>query len=418
MMDIRADAYALADDLVDLRRRIHAEPEIGLQLPRTQEKVLASLAGLPLEITLGENTTSVVAILRGNAADRAPIGSSPVVLLRGDMDALPIQEQTGLDFASTFDGVMHACGHDLHTAMLVGSAHVLAQHRDQLSGDVVFMFQPGEECADGARIMIEEGVLDAAGRRADAAFALHVFSGRIPNGGFVTKPGTVLSAADILKVQVHGLGGHGSSPYLAKDPIVASAEMILALQTMVTRTFDPFDPVVISVGHVEAGSAHNVIPDTATFTATIRSYSPESRTRLMAQIPRLLRGIASAHGLDVDVDYTPLCPLTVNDVDETAFTMQTIGELFGDDRAVPMPHPIGASEDFSRILDLTPGAFIGLGAVPRGLDPERAPDNHCAQAEFDDGVLADGAALLSDLAARRLADLSSAHQLTAVAAPS
>lgn len=265
-MPLLDDATAMVDEMTRLRRDLHRQPEIGLQLPRTQERVLAALDGLPLEITLGTSTTSVTAVLRGGAAK----GGAASVLLRGDMDALPVAERTHLDFRSQVDGAMHACGHDLHTAMLVGAAHLLAEQRHRLEGDVVLMFQPGEEGWDGASHMVREGVLEASGRRVEAAYGLHVFSALEPAGQFLTKPGPMLAASDGLFVEVHGAGGHGSAPHLAKDPVSAIAEMVTALQTMITRQIDIFDPAVITVGRLEAGTRRNVIPETASFDATVR----------------------------------------------------------------------------------------------------------------------------------------------------
>jgi hippurate hydrolase len=396
-MAVLADAMQMRDDLAVLRHALHAEPEIGLDLPRTQQKVLAALAGLPLEITTGTRTTSVTAVLRGTGAS-----GHGTVLLRGDMDALPVQEKADLPWRSTIDGAMHACGHDLHTTMLVGAARLLSAHRDRLHGDVVLMFQPGEEGCDGAAVMLAEGVLDAAGRRPDAAYALHVFSATQPLGRFVTRSGAILSASDTLDVTVHGAGGHGSTPARAKDPVVPVAEMITALQTMVTRQFDIFDPAVLSVGSLHAGSARNVIPDTASFAATVRTFSRAAQERMSHAVPRLLRGIAAAHGVDVDVRYAAGYPLTVNDAGETAFAAATIDEVFGGGRHAGLANPYNGSEDFSRVLAEVPGSFIGLGATPAGIDPETAPFNHSPYARYDDAVLPDGAALYAELALRRL----------------
>lgn len=401
-LPVLEDAQHLAPDLVQLRHALHGEPEVGLDLPRTQQKVLAALEGLPLEITTGNKTTSVTAVLRGAAPDVGPPGA-PAVLLRADMDALPVQEATGLAFASKVDGAMHACGHDLHTAMLVGAARLLSAHRDQLTGDVVLMFQPGEEGWDGASVMIEEGVLDAAGRRVDAAYGMHVFSAFAPHGRFLTRPGTMLAASAELYVTVHGAGGHGSTPHLAQDPVTVISEMVLALQTMVTRQFDVFDPLVVTVGLLQAGTKANVIPGTASFEATVRSFSPEAREAVRVAAPRLLRGIAAAHGVEVAVDFVDQYPPTVNDVDETAFAEQTVVAMFGHGRHAPLAAPFVGSEDFSRVLDLVPGSFIALGAVPAGMDAATAPFNHSPHARFDDAVLPDGAALYAELALRRLA---------------
>ncbi|MFD2415563.1 M20 metallopeptidase family protein [Amycolatopsis pigmentata] len=393
-MSLVAEAREMADELVQLRRALHQEPEIGLRLPRTQERVLRALDGLPLEISTGQDCTSVTAVLRGQGPG--------VVLLRADMDGLPVREETGLDFASRTDGAMHGCGHDLHTAMLVGAAHLLASRRDELEGDVVFMFQPGEEGWEGARTMIREGVLDAAGRRPDAAYALHVFSTLGPAGRFSSRPGVALAASATLRVTVRGEGGHGSTPHQAKDPVPVLAEMVTALQAAVTRQFDVFDPVVLTIGVLRAGTRSNVIPDTATFEATIRTFSERSRGRIREVALRLVSGIAQAHGVEVEADYAEGRPPTLNDHEETAFARDVIGETFGDARYSSLANPFTGAEDFSRVLAEVPGCFIALGALPPGADPDKAPFNHSPRAVFDDSVLPDGAGLFTELARRRL----------------
>jgi amidohydrolase len=396
MAEIRDSAAAIGGELAELRRAIHREPECGLDLPRTQDRVLAALDGLPLEVSRGRSLSSVTAVLRG-----ARPGAT--VLLRGDMDALPVAERTGLPYASQVDGVMHACGHDLHTAMLAGAARVLAGRRAGLAGNVIFMFQPGEEGEGGAAAMIAEGVLDAAGARPVAAFGLHVVSALLPRGMFSTRSGTLMAAADTLEVTVRGRGGHGSQPHLAADPIPAACEIVTGLQALVTRKFDVFDPVVITVGSFHAGTASNVIPAEARLCATVRSFSPGTRARVQEESLRLVRDIASAHGLTVAAEFTDPYPVTVNDPAEVAFATRAMTDLFGGGRFVPTPFPVPGSEDFSLVLDQVPGAFILLGAVPPGTDPATAPFNHSAEAVFDDAVLADGTTLLAELAVRRLA---------------
>jgi hippurate hydrolase len=394
-MTLLTDAAALHDDLTRLRRDLHREPEIGLDLPRTQEKVLAALAGLPLEVTTGTALSSVTGVLRGGRR-------GPSVLLRGDMDALPVRERSGVSYASQIDGQMHACGHDLHTAMLVGAARLLSARRADLAGDVVFMFQPGEEGERGAKHMIDEGVLDASGSRPVAAYALHVTSAMLPSGWFAARPGPMMAAADVLEVTVRGGGGHASQPHRAKDPIPAACEMVLALQTFVTRTFDVFDPVVLTVGSIHAGTVENVIPDEVRFGASIRSFSAASHARATDGAAELVRGIAAAHGLTVEVNFRMAYPVTVNDAAAVDFAEERVAELFGDDRFVRMPNPATAAEDFSYVLDEVPGAFVFLGACPPDRDVATAPFNHAPEAAFDDGVLADGAALLAQLAMKRL----------------
>jgi amidohydrolase len=396
MGEVRDDAAQISGELVELSRAIHAEPEIGLDLPRTQEKVLAALDGLPLEVATGRALSSVTAVLRG----ARPGGT---VLLRGDMDALPVTEATGLPYASRNDGAMHACGHDLHTAMLAGAARLLAARQDELAGNVIFMFQPGEESYGGAERMISEGVLDAAGPHPVAAFALHVASSLLPLGIFTSREGTMMASADTMEVTVHGHGGHGSQPHRAADPIPAACEIVTALQTLVTRRFDVFDPVVITVGSFHAGTASNVIPDRAQFSATMRSFSAGTRTAMQEAAYRLVHDIASAHGLSATVNFVDSYPVTVNDGAEVAFAERTVAELFGGGRFLRTPFPVAGSEDFSYVLNDVPGAFIMLGACPPDADPATAPFNHSAEAVFDDAVLADGATLLAELALRRLA---------------
>jgi hippurate hydrolase len=390
--DLAADVQ---DDLVHLRRDLHRIPELGLTLPRTQERVLAALDGLPLEISTGAALSSITAVLRGGAAgERA-------VLLRGDMDALPVTERTGEPFAADGD-TMHACGHDLHTAMLVGAARVLSAERERLPGDVVFMFQPGEEGYDGARHMVTDGVLDATGRRVDAAFAIHVTSSLLPAGFFASRAGTIMSAADTLRVTVRGAGGHGSAPHRAKDPIPAACEMVSALQTFVTRRFDVFDPVIVTVGSFHAGTLFNVIPDTASFEATVRSFSREAHERLMAEIAGVCTGIGSAYGLEVDAAVEELYPVTINAQSQVDVARASVAEHHGDDRWVSLPNPLSGSEDFSRVLDEVPGVMVFLGATPADRDPANAPFNHSPEAAFDDTVMADGVRLYADFAVRAL----------------
>ncbi|HLI24423.1 MAG TPA: M20 family metallopeptidase [Acidimicrobiales bacterium] len=395
-MNLVEEAAGRASDLAELRHAIHQEPELGLHLPGTQRRVLDALSGLPLEVTEGDELSSVTAVLRGGRP-------GPTVLLRGDMDALPLVEAVDVPFRSRVDGAMHACGHDLHTTMLVGAAHLLAGHRHELAGNVVFMFQPGEEGFDGAGKMIGEGVLEAGGQHPVAAYALHVFSSAWPHGTFATRSGPIMAASDVLTVTVRGSGGHGSAPHRARDPIPAAAEMTLALQTFITRSIDAFEPTVITVGSLHAGNRYNIIPDKAELVATVRTFDPGIRRQVTQGAERVCRGIAAAHGVEVDVRFDDQYPVTVNNADESGFVGRTVADLFGESRFLDLPHAITGAEDFSRVVDAVPGAMVFLGAMPEGADPNRRPDNHSAEASFDDGVLADGTALYAELAARRLA---------------
>jgi hippurate hydrolase len=384
----------LMDVMTPFRRSLHSEPEVGLDLPRTQEKVLEALSSLPYETSTGAGCTSVTAVLRSG-------NPGPTVLLRGDMDALPVAEKTGQPFAAT-NGNMHACGHDLHTAMLVGAAHLLADRREQLAGDVVLMFQPGEEGYDGAGVMLAEGVLDASGSTPIAAYALHVTASAIPQGVFAGRRGATMSAADKLLVTVRGQGGHGSTPHRAQDSLLAASAIVTALELAVTREFDVFDPVVVTTGMIHGGTAHNVISEEVSFESTVRSFSAEAKARLEVVLPRVVKGIAMAHGVEVDVEYVTLFPPTISDVDEAAWALDLGRESLGEDRVLEFPNPLAGSEDFSRVLERVPGAMLFLGATPTGLDPVTAPYNHAPEADFDETVMATGAQLYATLAEQRL----------------
>lgn len=296
---------------------------------------------------------------------------------------------------------MHACGHDLHTAGLVGAARLLCGYRDQLDGDVVFMFQPGEEGFNGASVMIREGVLDAAGVRVSAAYGVHVLVRE--NGMVATKPGTLQAGSNVLTVTVDGEGGHGSQPHNATDPVPAIGEMIGALQTMVTRTFDVFDPVVMSITQLQAGDMVNVIPASASLGATVRTLSEDSVARFREHATRVAEGIAAAHGCTAEVVFDEQYPVTVNDADETAWVAEEVAGLLGEDRMHLVDDPVMPSEDFSYVLREVPGTYMMLGARRDDVPEDQQADNHSPFVVFDDSVLGDQAALLAHLAMRRLA---------------
>jgi hippurate hydrolase len=384
------------DEVIALRRALHQVPEYDLQLPKTQQLILEALDGLDLEITLGKELSSVTAVLRGGK------GPGPVVLLRGDMDALPVTERVDVPFASTHPGLMHACGHDLHVAGLVGAVRILHELRAELAGDVVFMFQPGEETTGGAPIMIREGVLEASGRRVDSAYCLHVQSAGDPLGVWSSRPGPLMAAADQLNVRVIGAGAHGSEPHNGKDPIPVACEIVGALQTMVTRQFDVFDPVVLTVGRIAGGTKENIIPDDVVFEATVRTFSAETRAKVADSSIRLIENMAAAHGLTAEAHYRIGYPVTVNDEAEYLFARQAIVELFGPERFRERAHAECGAEDMSYVLNEVPGAYVNLSACGAG-DWHAAADNHSPLADFDDSVLPDAAALLAELAVRRLA---------------
>jgi hippurate hydrolase len=395
-----AAAEAIQDDVVAIRRRIHRQPEIGLDLPQTQVVVLEELAKLGIEGRPGKALSSVVAVVEGGQP-------GPTVLLRGDMDALPLHEDTGLDFASEVDGAMHACGHDTHVAMLLGAARLLQERRADLPGRVILMFQPGEEGMGGAKTMIEEGLLEAAaagggaGARPTGALAVHI-STRYPTGEIHLKPGPEMAATDVIRITIRGRGGHASAPHTALDPVVVAAEIVIALQAMVTRRVDVFDPAVVTIAQITAGTTNNIIPESVFLFGTIRSVSEATRAEVRAGVRRVAEGIAAAHGATADVDLEPGYPVTINDPDFTAFVMETARGLVGDERVVELAAPIMGAEDFSYVLQQVPGAMAFLGARPADVDPATAPQNHSNLVVFDEPAMAVGVALYAAVAIRHL----------------
>ena len=385
-------ARGIAGEIVALRRAIHAEPELGLHTPKSRDKVRAALADLPLEWREGPSTTGMVAILKGAA------GAGRSVLLRGDMDALPMPEETGLSFASTVPGAMHACGHDAHTAMLAGAARLLSARRDALKGEVRFMFQPGEEGHHGARFMLEDGLLDPL---PDAAFALHVMP-NAPHGLIAGRAGPLMAAADQLEIRIEGRGGHASMPHQTLDPVPVACEIVLALQSLVTRRFDAHDPVVVTVARIEAGSAHNVIADFAQLKGTMRTLSAKHRAELRDAVEQLAYGIASAHGLSATVEIEQGFPVTVCDSRAVEFGAATTRDLFGEAAWRTLERPIMGAEDFSYVLEKVPGAMFFLGVAHEGEDWTRCCAIHSTRMMIDESVLPQGAALLAGLGERFL----------------
>jgi len=390
LSDVLSEAQRVADDAVQLRRRIHRQPEIGLTLPRTQAAVMEALDGLGLETRTGQRTTSVVARLTGDKP-------GPTILLRADMDALPLREATGLPFASEVDGAMHACGHDAHVAMLIGAARVLARRRAELAGSVLFMFQPGEEGYHGARVMLEEGLLDGPAVPT-GAFALHV-THRQAAGTITTRPGPMLASGDTIQITVRGKGGHASAPHDCLDPIPIACEIVQAFQTLVTRRVNVFDPAVITIAKIEAGTTRNVIPETAHLLGTVRTVSEVTRERVLEGVRRVADGIATAHGAEAAVELTRGYPVTSNDAGFADFVLDTARQVLGEARVTPMRNPVMGSEDFSYVLQRVPGAMANLGTRP---DSGEVFPNHSNRMLLNESALASGIALHVAVALRFL----------------
>jgi hippurate hydrolase len=302
---------------------------------------------------------------------------------------------------------MHACGHDTHVAMLAGAARLLVERRDQLAGRVLFMFQPGEEGYHGARFMVEEGLLDL-GPLADGtaspvtgAFALHV-SSMFPSGTVNLRAGTIMASSDVLSITVKGHGGHASAPHQALDPIPIACEIVQALQVMVTRRIDVFDPSVITVAHINAGTTNNVIPETAEILGTIRAVSERTRRKVHDAVRRVAEGIAAAHDASAEVGVELGYPVTINDSDFASTASQVATELLGASKVTTMENPVMGAEDFSYVLQSVPGAMAFLGAAPPGVDPRRAEPNHSNRVVFDEAAMAHGMAVYAGMALNHL----------------
>jgi amidohydrolase len=394
------EAHDLLGEMVALRRTMHLWPEVGNDLPITRENVLAALEGLPLDLTLHETTSGIAALLEGGRP-------GATILLRGDMDALPMPEDTGLDFSSRVDGHMHACGHDTHTAMLVGAAKLLSARKADIPGRVLFMFQPGEEGYGGAKFMLDEGLLDL-GPRLDgsaspvtAAFALHITSS-MPTGWVSTRRGPVMASADRLLITVTGRGGHASEPHRALDPIPVACEIVQALQTMVTRTIDVFDPSVVTVARISAGTTNNVIPETAEIEGTIRAVSERTRSKVHDGIRRVAEGVAAAHDASVVVEVIHGYPVTVNNDSFADFSSAVAAEIVGADAVHRLPNPVMGAEDFSYVLNEVPGTMMFLGGTPHDRNPLTSAPNHSNRVMFEETAMISGAAIYAAVAIRHL----------------
>lgn len=393
-------ARAQSERMTRIRRALHERPEVGLSLPHTQELVRQELAGLPLEVTLGRRLSSLTAVLRGTLP-------GPTVLLRADMDALPITEQTELGFRSKNVGAMHACGHDMHTAMLIGAAHALCSLQSGLAGTIVFMFQPGEEGHGGAELMISEGALSAAGELPIAAYALHVMAAPWTRGVFTVGSGAIMASADRVDITMTGRGGHASTPHLAGGALAAAATAVTELPAALLHSRDPLSNAVFNIGAIHSGTEPNIIPSEATIAATLRTFDDDVRRRSLDRITRVCEGAAVIHGASSTVRTTPRYATTVNSDDEAAGCRKRLGELFPG-RTEELSDPLFGSEDFGAVLRQVPGVMTFLGAADDGAPTDAW--NHAPDVVFDESIMPDGAAYYIAMALQHLsatADLSS-----------
>jgi hippurate hydrolase len=388
MRDLTESAASLLPELIELRRRLHRRPEVGLTLPETQSALEGALAGLPLALRKGASLSSLVARLDGALP-------GPTILLRADMDALPVSEANPVAWRSELEGRAHACGHDAHMAMLIGAARLLCARRERIAGRVLFVFQPGEEAWGGARIMLEEGLLDPqfAGE-VTQAFAIHQFP-TLPAGSIATRAGPLMAAMDGFRITVRGRGGHASTPHETIDPVPIACEIVIALQTWVARRVPAFDPAVVTVSKIHAGTAPAVIPDYAVLEGLVRSVSEATRALVMEGIATVANGIAQAHGASAEIAIgtgdLAGTPVTVNDATVAARVLTIASELFGPARVIDLATPIMASEDFAFMLRRVPGAMVFLGTQPTGV--ARGEPLHSPRMMLDEAQLATGAAL-------------------------
>lgn len=391
--DLLAEAEALLPEIIGIRRHLHRRPEVGLELPETQAAVAGALRGLGLEPVLGAAVGSVVAVIAGERP-------GPTLLLRADMDGLPLAEETGLDFASEIPDRMHACGHDTHVAMLLGAARLLRDHRRELGGHVLLMFQPGEEGYHGARSMLDEGLLEPPGMEpVSSAFAIHIGT-RYASGTVHLRPGPLLASGDVIHLTIRGRGGHASTPHLALDPITVAAEIVLGLQTAVTRRVDVFDPAVVTIARIEGGTTNNIIPESVHLEGTIRTVSAATRAFMRDEVRRVVEGIAAMRGADAELELEPGYPVTVTDPASVGRVRDVAVDLLGPERVFELPAPIMGAEDFSYVLQRVPGSMAFLGARPPEEDEATAPMNHSNRVVFDEAAMAVGTALYAAVALR------------------
>lgn len=387
--DLKSEAAALQDQLVLWRRDFHRHPELGFKEFRTSGIVAKHLANLGLEVQIGIGKTGVVGVLDGGKP-------GPVVMLRFDMDALPIQELNQTDYVSNNAGVMHACGHDAHTAIGMGLAQLMTKHRDEIAGTLKFVFQPAEEGENGALAMIRDGVLNDPAP--EIALGLHVWN-EAPVGIAQVGAGGVMAAADIFTIKVQGKGTHGAQPHRGIDAILLASHIVTALQTVIARSVDPRQTAVVTVGMLHAGSAFNIIADSAEMTGTIRTFDPVVREQILQRVQNVVEGTASALGGSATIDIKAISPATVNDARVAQLVRETAIDVMGAANVSADQFTMGA-EDMSEFLNRVPGCFFFLGSANEANGP--VYPHHNPRFDIDESILPDGVAILAGAALRYL----------------
>jgi amidohydrolase len=374
----------LADEVVLTRRDLHMHPELGFEEHRTASLVAQRLRDLGYDVHEGIGKTGVVGVLRGSRPGRT-------IMLRADMDALPILEEGEHPYRSRIDGRMHACGHDGHVAILLGAAALVADRRDELSGTLCLVFQPAEEGQGGALAMIEDGLFERFG--IERAYGLHL-SSKYPSGSIGFCEGPMYASSDSIEIDVIGVGGHGSAPHDAVDPIYAAASFVTSLQQIVSRQIDPLEPAVVSIGSIHGGTIHNVIPRTCRMLGTVRAFAEEVRAKMPERIERVLNSCCTAAGATYDFTYLHRYPVTTNDPEQTAYARALARSVFGDERVIDVSKLMGA-EDFSFYAQRVPACFYTLG-VQGG--PSSAHPHHSSLFDIDERALPNGVAMMTALA--------------------
>ncbi len=374
----------LVDDVVAVRRHLHMQPELGFEEQRTAALVAQRLRALGFEVHEGIATTGVVGVMRGSRPGRT-------IMLRADMDALPIAEESDHAYRSRIDGVMHACGHDGHVAILLGAAQLVASARDELAGTLCLLFQPAEEGRGGAKQMVDEGVIERFG--IERAYGLHL-SSKHTAGTLGFRAGPMYASSDSIEIDVLGAGGHGAAPHDTIDPIVTAASFITSVQQVVSRTIDPLEPAVVTIGAIHGGTIHNVIPRTCRMLGTVRTFTPELRSTMPERIERVLRGCCDAAGAKYNFEYLWRYPVTENDPDQTAYARSLAQRIAGEERVFEVQRLMGA-EDFSFFAQRVPACFYTLGV--RG-GPGSAHPHHSSLFDIDESALPTGVAMMAALA--------------------
>ncbi len=374
----------LADEVILIRRDLHMHPELGFEEHRTASVVAARLRHLGYEVHESIGRTGVVGVLRGSKPGRT-------IMLRADMDALPILEEGDHTYRSQFDGRMHACGHDGHVAILLGAAALIADRKDELAGTLCLVFQPAEEGQGGALAMIEDGLFERFG--IERAYGLHL-SSKYPSGVLGFREGPMYASSDSIEIDVIGVGGHGSAPHDAIDPIYTAASFVTSLQQIVSRQIDPLEPAVVSIGSIHGGTIHNVIPRTCRMLGTVRAFNEDVRILMPERIERVLGACCSAAGASYEFTYLHRYPVTANDPAQTAYARALAQTVVGDDRVVEVAKLMGA-EDFSYYAQRVPACFYTLG-VQGG--PSSAHPHHSSLFDIDERALPDGVAMMTAIA--------------------